>query len=67
LSDDQRLVLLRGLLHDREIELRDRFAGAVLLFYGRPFTHIATLKTTAIRVDQDGQTTLRLGRGEIPW
>lgn len=59
-------MLLHRLLQDREIELRDRFAGAVLLLYGRPFTHIAALKTTAVGVDQDGQTTLQLGRGAIP-
>jgi hypothetical protein len=66
LSDDQRFALLGRLLHDRDIELRDRFAGAVLLLYGRPFIHIAALKTSAIGVDQDGQTTLQLGRGAIP-
>jgi hypothetical protein len=66
LSDDQRFALLRRLLHDREIELRDRFAGAVLLLYGRPFTQIAAMKTTAIGVDAGGQATLRLGRGEVP-
>jgi hypothetical protein len=66
LSDDQRFVLLRRLMHDRETDLRDRFAGAVLLLYGRPFTHIAALKTTAIGVGEGGQTTLQLGRGAIP-
>jgi hypothetical protein len=66
LTDDQRFALLRGLLHDRDVELRDRFAGAVLLLYGRPITHIAAMKTTAIAADPEGRTTLRLGRGEIP-
>ena len=66
LSDDQRFALLHRFLHDPEIEMRDRFAGAVLLLYGRPFTHIASLKTTAIGVEASGQATLRLARGETP-
>jgi hypothetical protein len=66
LTDDQRFALLRRLLHGEEIELRDRFAGAVLLLYGRPLTHIAAMKTSAIGRDANGRTTLRLGRGEIP-
>ena len=38
----------------------------MLLLYGKPITQIAALRTTAINVDVDEQTTLRLGRGEIP-
>lgn len=46
---------------------RGRVVGAVLLLlYGRPFTHIAALKTTAIGIEEGGQTTLQLGRGAIP-
>ncbi len=44
----------------------NRFVGSVLLLYGKPITQIASLQTTAINVDADGQTMLRLGRGEIP-
>lgn len=61
-----RFAILRRLLHDPELDPRDRFAGSVLLLYGKPITHIAALRTAAINVDADGQTTLRLGRGEIP-
>jgi hypothetical protein len=66
LDDDRRFAILRELLHDKEVDLRDRFAGSVLLLYGRPITRIVALRATAINVDVDGQTTLRLGRGEIP-
>ena len=66
LDDDRRFAILRRLLHDRDVDLRDRFVGSVLLLYGKPITQIASLRTTAINVDADGQTTLRLGRGEIP-
>jgi hypothetical protein len=66
LSDDERFAILRGLLHDRRVDLRDRFAGSVLLLYGRPLTRIASLRTSAIGVGDDGQTTLELGRGQVP-
>ena len=66
LDDEERFAILRGLLHDRAVDLRDRFVGRVLLPYGKPITQIAALRTTAINVDPDGQTTLELGRGEIP-
>jgi site-specific recombinase XerC len=66
LSDDQRFELLRRLLHDPGVELRDRVAGTVLFLCGRPLTRIASLQTVAIGVDEGGMTTLRLGRGEIP-
>jgi hypothetical protein len=66
LDDGQRFAILRRLLHEREIDLRDRFSGSVLLLYGKPVTRIAALRTTAICVAPDGVTTLRLGRGAIP-
>jgi len=66
LDDDRRFAILRELLHDQGVDLRDRFAGSVLLLYGKPITRIVALRTTAINVDVDDQTTLQLGRGEIP-
>lgn len=66
LDDDQRFAILHQLLHDHEIDLRDRFAGSVLLLYGKPISQVAALRTTAVRTDTDNQTTLQLGRGEIP-
>jgi hypothetical protein len=66
LGDAERFAILRRLLHDHEIDLRDRFAGGVLLLYGKPFTQIAALRTSAIGVDADGQTAIQLGRGAIP-
>ena len=65
LDDDRRFAILRRLLHDHELDPRDRFVGSVLLLYGKPTTQIASLRTIAINVDADGQTTLQLGRGEI--
>jgi hypothetical protein len=66
IDDDQRFGILRRLLHDGELDLRDRFTGSVLLLYGKPITRIAALRTTDIRTTPDGEITLRLGRGEIP-
>jgi integrase len=63
IDDDRRFAILRRLLHDREIDPRDRFAGSVLLLYGKPITKICALRTAAISVDAAGQTTLQLGRG----
>jgi hypothetical protein len=66
IGDEQRFGVLRRLLHEHELDLRDRFAGSVLLLYGKPTTKIATLRTTDIHTTPDGEVTLRLGRGEIP-
>ena len=66
MGDEQRLGLLRQLLHNPQLDLRDRFAGSVVLLYGQPLTQIAALATSAININADGQTTLRLARGEIP-
>jgi hypothetical protein len=66
IDDEQRFAILRRLLHDPELDPRDRFAGSVLLLYGKPITQIAALRTTDIHTTPDGEITLRLGRGEIP-
>ena len=65
-TTSERFAILRRLLHDRELDLRDRFAGSVLLLYGKPLTRIAALRTRCHHVGGDGAATLRLGRGEIP-
>jgi hypothetical protein len=66
IDDEQRFGILRRLLHDPELDLRDRFAGSVLLLYGKPTTRIVALRTTDIKTTPGGEITLRLGRGEIP-
>ncbi len=65
ISDHVRFAILRRLLHDPDVDLRDRFAGSVLLLYGKPLTRIAALTTSAVSIDATSQTTLRLGRGDI--
>jgi hypothetical protein len=66
IGDEQRFGVLQRLLHESDLDLRDRFAGSVLLLYGKPTTGITALRTTDIRTTADGEVTLRLGRGEIP-
>jgi hypothetical protein len=66
INDEHRFAILRRLLHDPELDPRDRFAGSVLLLYGKPTTRIAALRTTDIHTTPAGEITLRLGRGEIP-
>jgi hypothetical protein len=66
IDDEQRFAILRRLLHDPELDPRDRFAGSVLLLYGKPTTRIVALRTTDVDTTPDGEITLRLGRGEIP-
>jgi hypothetical protein len=66
LGEAERFAILRRLLHDREVDLRDRFAGSVLLLYGKPLTRICALTTAAVLVGGEGERRLRLGRGEVP-
>ncbi len=66
LGEEERFAILRRLLHDRDLDLRDRFAGSVLLLYGKPLTRICVLRPAAVRVGGEGQRRLRLGRGEVP-
>ncbi|MGH9259943.1 MAG: hypothetical protein ACRD08_08615, partial [Acidimicrobiales bacterium] len=64
IGDDEHWRLLARLLHDEDLELADRVAGALLLLYGQPLSRI-----TAITIDQvttrGEQTHLRLGREDI--
>jgi len=52
IDDEQRFGILRRLLHDQELDLRDRFAGSVLLLHGKPITRIVALRTTDIRTSR---------------
>jgi len=65
LGDERRFAILGRLLHDEDVDLRDRFAGSVLLLYGKPITKIAALRVTDVSTTTEGTVTLRLGRGEI--
>ncbi len=66
ITDEQRFAILRRLLHDEEVDLRDRLAGSVLLLYGKPLTKIAQLRSADLNTTAEGIVTLRLGRGQTP-
>jgi hypothetical protein len=54
IDDEQRSAILRRLLHDETVDLRDRFTGSVLLLYAQPVTRIAALATSDIDITRAG-------------
>jgi hypothetical protein len=65
LQDERRFAMLRRLLHDREISLRERFVGSVLLLYGQPLTRIAQLRTSDITTTASDEAAITFARGAI--
>lgn len=65
LDDDQRFGAVRRLLHDRDIDPRDRLAGLLLLLYAQPLTRTAALRTKDVATTSDGQITITLARGAV--
>jgi len=64
LEDLERFALLRTLLHDEQIDPRDRLAGSLLLLYAQPLTRTARLTTADIH--DDGEFVgLTLARGVV--
>jgi len=66
LAEQRRFDAVRRLLHDRDVDARDRFAGLLLLLYAQPLTRTAALKTTDIAITPDGQITITVARGAVP-
>ncbi|MDR6979642.1 hypothetical protein J2X68_006379 [Streptomyces sp. 3330] len=65
LSEDEQLDVLGRLLTDPETPMRLRLAGAIVLLYAQPLTHIVRL--TVDDVLHEGETTLlRLGEPASP-
>ncbi len=59
-SDEQRWAQVARLLHDDDIELTDRVAGALLLLYGQPLSRITAMTTEQVST-RDRQVLVRLG------
>jgi hypothetical protein len=59
LSHDQRQDLIRRLVRDETLDLRDRVAGLLVLLYGQPIARIACLRTTDV-LHHDNEILLRL-------
>ncbi len=66
LDDDERLTLIRRLLDDEDLDLRDRVAGCLVLLLAQPATRICTLTDTDISENNEGEVLLSLGRTPFP-
>jgi hypothetical protein len=64
LDDEHRLEILRGLLHDHDLDPRDRFAGSLVLLFGQPLTRIAKLRRDDL-IDHGDRVAVRLGREPV--
>lgn len=63
-SDADRWAHLARLLHDTDLELTDRVAGALLLLYGQQLSRISAITTDQITHRAD-QVFLRLGHHDV--
>ncbi|MDN5859855.1 MAG: hypothetical protein L0H84_14660, partial [Pseudonocardia sp.] len=63
-SDADRFAQLARLLHEENLPLTDRVAGALLLLYGQPLSRIAAITTDQIS-HRDQQVLLRFGHHDV--
>lgn len=63
-SDEQRWAQLTRLLHDDQLDLTDRVAGALLLLYGQQLSRIAAMTTDQVITRQD-KVFVRFGRDDV--
>jgi hypothetical protein len=64
MSNQERLTLVRRLLHDPDVDLRDRVAGCLILIYAQPLTRILSLTIGDVAIDGD-RVCVRLGREPV--
>jgi site-specific recombinase XerC len=64
MSDRARVDVVRRLLGDQRIDLRDRVGGCLLLIYAQPLTRIVGLTVDQVTVTGD-QVTIALGNGPL--
>lgn len=60
MSNEQRLSLVRRLLNDSDVDLRDRVAGCLILIYAQPLTRVLSLRIDDVAIDGD-RICIRLG------
>jgi hypothetical protein len=60
LPDRERWQVLDRCLHDQTLPVADRVAGALVLLYGQPLSHVVTLDSDSVQ-RRDGYTYLTLG------
>jgi hypothetical protein len=64
ISNGERLRVVRRLLHDERLDLRDRVAGLLILIYAQPLTKVLGLKVEHVTSVGD-RVLLRLGRDPL--
>ena len=64
LDPQQRTVLLRSLLCDEQLDLRDRVAGLLIIVFSQRISHLALLTVDDVQHDR-GQTHLSVGRDPL--
>jgi hypothetical protein len=64
MSNEERQTLVRGLLHDPGVDLRDRVVGCLILIYAQPLTQILTLRIGDVAIDGD-RVYVQLGREPV--
>jgi hypothetical protein len=64
LDPDHRRVLLRALLTDPQIDLRDRVAGLLIVVFSQRISHLVLLTIDDVH-EQDGQVHLAIGRDPL--
>jgi len=65
-QDNTRWTLLRQLLGDETLDLRERVAGSLLLLYAQPITKITRLRRQDVSLNHDDQVLIALGPEPIP-
>lgn len=56
LDAEDRWHIARRLLHDNTIDLTDRISGSFVLLYAQPLSHIATMTTDQVTIDNNTVT-----------
>ena len=65
-QDSKRWALLKRLLADETLDLRERVAGGLLLLYAQPITKITRLRRDDVIVNDEDQVLIALGPEPIP-
>lgn len=66
IQDSKRWALLRRLLDDEALDLRERVAGGLLLLYAQPITKMTQLRREDVILNDDYQVLIALGPEPIP-
>jgi len=65
-QDSKRWALLRRLLADETLDLRERVAGGLLLLYAQPITKMTRLRREDVILNDGDQVLIALGQEPIP-